>query len=88
MTTFPELDSIRTALCGFIRENLVAPGVGVQPETPLDVLGLDSFSIIEIVLFIERNYQLSLPDEALNKENLYSAASIAECVRLYLERTT
>ncbi len=85
MTTFPELDSIRAALCEFIRNTLVAPGVTVQADTPLGELGLDSFSIIEIILFVERNYQLSLPDEALNKENLYSAASMAACVRRYME---
>ena len=85
MTTFPELDSIRAALCEFIRNNLAAPGVTVQADTPLSELGLDSFSIIEIVLFIERNYQLSLPDEALNKENLYSAGTVAVCVRHYME---
>lgn len=87
MTTTPELDAIGEALCGFIRQHLVAPGVPVQASTPLDTLGLDSFSIIEIVLFIERKYGLSLPDEALNKENLYSPASIAACVVHYLKST-
>lgn len=86
MTTLPELDSISTALCQFVRENLVAPGVDIQPGTPLDALGLDSFSLIEIILFIERKYQLSLPDEALTKENLHTAAALAACVQVYLEQ--
>ncbi|MBL0340151.1 MAG: hypothetical protein IPP71_04050 [Bacteroidetes bacterium] len=37
---------ISQTLCDFIKENLVAVEVSVAPSTPLEKLGLDSFSII------------------------------------------
>jgi len=71
-------------LCKFISENLVAPGVIVEAESPLELLGLDSFSIIEIILFIERRYGLTLPDMELTKENIYSPSSLANCIFKYI----
>lgn len=78
-------NTICESLCGFIKENLVADGVSVEGDTSLTQLGLDSFSIIEIVLFIERQYGLSLPDEALSQDNIQSASTLARCVQQYLQ---
>lgn len=78
-------NEICESLCGFIQANLVADGVRVEGDTSLTKLGLDSFSIIEIVLFVERQYGLTLPDEALSQENIQSASTIAKCVQQYLQ---
>lgn len=75
--------TISEALCAFIRSNLLAPGVDLKPHTPFASLGLDSFSLLEIILFIERKYSLSLPDMALTKENLHSADTLATCILQY-----
>jgi acyl carrier protein len=71
---------IAEQLCEFIRTNVVGEGVEVGPDTPFEKLGLDSFSIIEIVLFIERKYGVTIPDNELNKEILFSADTLAACV--------
>ena len=78
-------NKICDSLCGFIQANLVANGVQVGAETSLTQLGLDSFSIIEIVLFVERQYGLTLPDEALSQENIQSASTLAKCVQQHLQ---
>ena len=72
--------NITEQLCEFIKANLTGDGVEVTAETPFEKLGLDSFSIIEIILFIERKYGVTIPDKELNKENLFSAAALAKCV--------
>jgi acyl carrier protein len=72
--------SIADSLCAFIRSNLVAEGVEVTPDKPLVQMGLDSFSLIEIVLFVERQYGLQLPDEALSQENIYSSQTLANYI--------
>ena len=79
-----EISEISQTLCEFISGNLVAAEVKVSPSTSLDQLGLDSFSIIEIILFIERKYGLTLPDHELTKENIYSSDSLAQCIVKYL----
>ena len=82
----PDHAAISNSLIIFIKENLLAENVNITAETPFESLGLDSFSIIEIVLFIERKFGLELPDGALTKENVYSASSLARCVQYYLSQ--
>ncbi len=86
MSNDTQLESIGETLCIFIRSHLVESGIPVHPATPLSELGLDSFSLIEIVLFVERRYGLALPDEALTFENLHSPDALARCIQGYLEK--
>lgn len=74
---------IAKEICKFVKENLVAAGIEIKPETSLTALGLDSFSIIEIVLFLERKFGIELPDEALTPENIASPNAMAACAVSY-----
>ncbi len=74
-----DLKIIESELCNFIKENLVAENIDILPETDLAVLGLDSFSLIEIVLFLERKFEIELPDEVLTTENVRTAKNISAC---------
>lgn len=76
--------NISTELISFIKLNLVAASVEVTENTSFDSLGLDSFSIIEIVLFIERKFGVALPDKELTKQNMHSVESLTRCVEKYL----
>lgn len=78
--------TVSAEICQFIQNNLVAEGVTIEGNTALAKIGLDSFSIIEIVLFIERKYGVQLPDEALVPENIASPDAFAKCVLKFLKR--
>lgn len=67
----------------FVKENLVAETVQIEPETVLSTVGLDSFSMIEIVLFLERKFSIELPDESLTPENIKSISSLCNCAIEY-----
>lgn len=84
MTTPISSAAIAENICFFIRSHLVASGIEVTPATPLERLGLDSFSLIEIILFVERQYQLQLSDEALSQENICSSETLANYVHQQL----
>ncbi len=77
--------NITQELVAFIKSELVDEHVTVTVDTPFESLGLDSFSIIEIILFIERKFGVTLPDKELNKSNLFSASTLAECVQNHLK---
>jgi len=66
-------------ICSFISENLLAENVEINPDTVLSHLGIDSYSIIEILLFIERKYGVVIPEYRLTPENFKSVKSIADC---------
>ena len=79
--------SIAASLCGFIREELVGENVDVVPESDLVALGLDSFSLMSILMYIERTWEVQAPMETLTPENTATPAAIAGCVRDHLNES-
>lgn len=80
MQPVKDFNYISSELCQFISSNILAPEVKVNNETILSHIGVDSFSIIEIILFIERKFGVIIPDELLIPENLKSVSALANCV--------
>jgi len=76
--------SVSSALIIFIKDNLLAENISIDENTSFESLGLDSFSIIEIVLFIERKFGVELSDNDLTKENMHSVHSVTKCIQKYL----
>lgn len=72
--------SISETLVEFVRANILEPDVPFTAESILSKTGVDSYSVIEIVLFIERQYGVVIPDEQLIPANLNNINSIAACV--------
>lgn len=64
---------------GFISEQIDLSPEKILPDQELKTLGLDSFRIIELVLFLERKTGLSFPDHAYTPDNLRSVDSILTC---------
>ncbi|HRH03194.1 MAG TPA: acyl carrier protein [Bacteroidia bacterium] len=79
MANKPDINEIAEALKSFISSSIVDHTVDFDTHTVLSTLGIDSFSLIEIVLFIERKYGVVLADESLTPDNLKSINSIAIC---------
>ncbi len=72
-------ETIAHKLCLYLQENTLAEGVKIYPETPFSDVGIDSYSIVDLVLYIERNYGIEIPDKDLTADNLGSAIKLAEC---------
>ncbi len=64
----------------FLLNNIVAPETFLTPTTLLKDIGIDSFSIVEIILFIERKHGVVIPDEHLVPENFRTVQALATVV--------
>ncbi len=73
-------DTIK-ALKDFICTNIIAENIEIDSNTILKDIGVDSFSIIEIVLFIERKFGKLIPDHLLVPETFATLRSIAEVIQ-------
>lgn len=72
---------IADELCRFVREQLLPPGArGFDATSPLRDFGLDSFALIEILLYCETHLGARIPDSDLKPENLRDIASLARCI--------
>jgi acyl carrier protein len=76
-------DIIAQELCAFIKSSIVDKYIIVVPNTPFQIIGIDSLAIIEIVLFLERRFNISLPEHELRPENFISASTLAHCATKY-----
>ena len=70
----------------YIENNILAAGMQVDAATDLKQAGIDSFSTVEIILFIERKFGVSIPDEKLVPENFKTLQSLAAIVQELMPR--
>jgi acyl carrier protein len=69
----------------FLRENILADGVEVSPATELAGIGVDSFSFMEIILFVERRYSYLMPAEELTPDNMATLGALSERLHALLQ---
>jgi len=72
--------TIGEQLCRFARTNLVAGGADFNEHSPLAEAGIDSFSLVELLLYSERSFGVTVPESHLTHENLTSLSSLAQCI--------
>ena len=70
---------ISNELVKFIQTTILDSSITINAETQFKDIGIDSMSIIELVLFIERKFNISLSDKDLIPENLKSVSTLTEC---------
>lgn len=75
-----DINSVSKDLSDFITSSILAEGVGLDKDTNLKNVGVDSFSLIEIVLFIEQHFGVTLPENQLSPENFESVSTLADCL--------
>lgn len=66
-------------LTTYIGTTLVDASVTVNTDTDFHSLGIDSMGIIELVLFLERKYGITIPESELHPANFKSADTLAAC---------
>lgn len=80
MTQPTDPANIAKQLCEFARTNFVAEGVEFHENTPLAEAGVDSFALLELVLFSERTLGVPVPVAQLTPAHLHSVSTLAACV--------
>ena len=74
------MDETVKALKTFICTNILDKSIELDEETVLKEIGVDSFSIIEIVLFIERRFDKLIPDHLLVPETFSTLRNLANVI--------
>jgi len=68
----------------FLKNNIIDVSVDVAPTTPLKSIGVDSFSVIELVLFLERKYSIKIQEKDMIAENFMSIEALTKCAIRYI----
>lgn len=75
-----DANEIITEIKKYIETNILAEAVQIDADTDLKKAGIDSFSTVEIILFIERKFGIAIPDEKLMPDNFKTLRSLAATV--------
>ncbi|MGH8537593.1 MAG: phosphopantetheine-binding protein [Gammaproteobacteria bacterium] len=76
-----ETTQIATRLLGHIRSDLLETDESFDLDSDLFAAGLDSMSIMQIILFIEEEFAVKLPDGAVTRATFSTARHLAEAIR-------
>lgn len=74
-----DLDLITKELCEFLKKNILTEDTVVDENTVLADVGVDSYSTIELLLFLERRFNIIVPEADLTRENLKTVNTLARC---------
>jgi len=53
---------------------------GVSADAPFHALGMDSMAFVELLVAIERKFNLNLMESELTKEDFQTISSLASCI--------
>ena len=70
-------DIIIEELKKYIETNILSAEVRINADSNLQQAGIDSFSTVEIILFIERRFGVMIPDEKLVPENFRTLKALS-----------
>jgi acyl carrier protein len=75
-----EAQEIETKLLDFLKREVFAAEVVVAPETDLVAAGFDSMSLVRLLLFIEMDYGLWIPESEITGDALLNVRSLANTI--------
>ncbi len=70
-------DEVEAELLGFLKNEIFDPGVAIRADTHLIAAGLDSFSLLRILVFIEKTFGLRIPEAEINEDRMSSVKKMA-----------
>ena len=65
----------------YIEKNILSADVKIDAATDLKQAGIDSFSTVEIILFIERKFGVVIPDDKLIPDNFKTLQTLAATIQ-------
>ena len=80
-------EEIQNRLMDFLRREIFSPEITLTEGTDLIASGFDSFSLVNLMLFVEQTYGLWIPEREITAANFQNTRSLAAAVcRLLHER--
>ena len=77
----PSTAVLEQQLVVLLRERLLETVAPLGVTTDLYSLGLDSMAIMQLLILVEEEYGVSLPEGALTRENFSTARQLARLIR-------
>ena len=80
MTPAPSVDEVTAAIVRFLNARIMAETNAVGADDDLAAAGVDSMALLKVLVFVEREYGIWVPDEELTDDVIRSARTLATYV--------
>lgn len=81
-----DAQKIETELTAFLRNEVFAPDVVVTAETDLVSVGFDSMSLVRVLVWVETNYGMWIPESEITGEAIRNLRSLSVTVARLLQQ--
>ena len=71
------VSEIADLLVAFVNREIMAPGHAIAPDDRFDAAGVDSMALLKVLLHVENELAVTVPDEDLVDGTVASAATLA-----------
>lgn len=75
------LDSLEPQLVTMISERLLETRPGFDADSNLYEAGLDSMALMQLLILVEEEYGVSIPEADLTKQNFSTTRHLAQLIR-------
>ena len=72
-------NQLEAQVSAYLSKRFLAKGVTLETATPFADFGIDSMTVVELVMFIEEEFGIMIPADQLTGENLKSLESLVNC---------
>lgn len=72
-------DTIESQVSAYLSKRFLAKGVKLEAAAPFAEFGIDSMTVVELVMFIEEEFGIVIPADQLTGDNLKSLESLVNC---------
>jgi acyl carrier protein len=66
-------------LTAYLKKRFLASGVEIQATDKFADIGIDSMTVVELVMFIEEEFGIEIPADQLTGDNLATLDSLSNC---------
>lgn len=71
------VEDVQEDLLSFIRSTILVDNAAISSDTLFSDLGIDSVAFLEILLYLERQFNVYIDDRDLTPENISSVRQLA-----------
>lgn len=75
---------ISSMMIQFLKANVLGEGVEITGTTPFVEIGIDSVTVIELVMHIDDEFGIDIPPNDLTEENMSSIDALASCAMRFV----
>ena len=73
----PSVEVVTAAVVSFLTSQIMAASHPIAADDALEVAGVDSMALLKVLVFLERDYGVWVPDEDLTDDVIASARTLA-----------